>query len=128
MRASRVVLIALAGLAGCESAPVDEGRHIFGIVTSSTSASTPAERAGPGPFTLRGASGGLVAAQARPPAYEKTHIHNRLYVKTASGEVVVDTDDYFAPGACVEITPSAGERSSTFFSYRSARIAGSDRC
>ena len=128
MRRFLVSSIALGCLAGCAGAVPDEGRHIVGVVTSSTTASTPAERPGPGPFVLFGAVGGLIGAQVMKSADETTYIHNRLYVKTSAGEVVVDTDEYFPSGSCVEITPSVGEQSSTFFSYRSARVTPSDKC
>lgn len=96
----------------------------MGVVTSSTSASTSVGR--PGPFTLVGAAGGLLGTRASVD--EERHIHNRLYVKTASGELTVDTDQYFPAGSCVEIMPYAGERFSTFFPYNSARVVRSDHC
>ena len=127
MRRALISWIVLDCLAGCAQSTVpDEGRPLVGVVTSSTSATTPVER--PGPFTLVGAAGGLVGTRAAASVDEQMHIHNRLYVKTAAGEVVVDTDEYFQPGACVEITPSIGEPSATFFSYRSAQIVQSDKC
>jgi hypothetical protein len=120
-------LIALACLAGCaESTVLDEGRDIVGVVTASTSASTSVGR--PGPFTLVGAAGGLAGTRTAASVDGEMHIHNRLYVKTAAGEVVVDTDDYFPPGSCVQITPSLGEPSASFFAYRSAWIVQSDKC
>jgi hypothetical protein len=127
MRRLLLSLIVLDGLAGCAQAPVlDEDPHRVGVVTSSTSASTSVGR--PGPFTLVGAAGGLVGARAAASVDDEMHIHNRLYVKTAAGEVVVDTDEYFPPGSCVQITPSIGEASATFFPYRSARVIPSDQC
>ena len=108
------------------SASREDDVDIVGIVTSSTSASTSMGR--PGPFTLVGAAGGLVGTHAAASVDEETHIHNRLYVKTPSGELTVDTDQYFPSGSCVEITPFAGERSSTFFPYGSAQLARSDHC
>ena len=112
-------------LAGCGSIVLDEGRHIVGVVTAATSASTPAEGPDPGPFMLSGARGGLVPVKS---ADGKTYLHNRLYVKTAAGEVVIDTDEYFPSGSCVEITPSIGGQSPTFFSFGSARVLSSDKC
>jgi len=128
MRRLAIVSAAIASLTGCGSVALDEARHILGVVTSSTTASTPADRPGLRPFMIVGATGGLVAAQTGTSPDGTIYIHNRLYVKTDSGEVVVDTDDYFPPGSCVEITPAIGEQSSTFFSYRSARIVASDKC
>jgi len=127
MRRLLVCCLALDCLAGCaQSTALGEGQPIVGVVTSSTSATTAVER--PGPFTLVGAAGGLVGTRAAASVDEQIHIHNRLYVKTTAGEVVVDTDDYFPPGSCVEITPSVGEQSATFFSYRSAQIVQAGKC
>jgi hypothetical protein len=122
-----ILSVMVGGLSDC-SGPVtlDEALHIVGVVISSTSASTPVER--PGPFTLVGAAGGLVGTRAKASVDEETHIHNRLYVRTAWGELTVDTDQYFPTGSCVEIKPFAGERSGTFFPYGSAQLARSDHC
>jgi len=125
MRRLSLSLLALC-LAGCASASRDEESHILGIVTSSTSASTTVGR--PGPFTLVGAAGGLLGTRAAASVDEETHIHNRLYVKTDSGELTVDTDQYFPEGSCVEILPFAGDRHSTFFPYNSAHIVRSKHC
>ena len=128
MRRSLIPLVVLGCLAGCGSVALDEGQHIVGVVMSVTSASTPAARPGPGPFMVVGAAGGLVGPKAQKSADGKMYLHNRLYVKTSSGEVIVDTGEYFPEGSCVEITPLAGEQSPTFFSYGSARVLRSDQC
>ncbi|HTM61331.1 MAG TPA: hypothetical protein VL199_13320 [Burkholderiales bacterium] len=127
MRRLLISFIVLDCLAGCaESTSLDEGQHIVGVVTSTSSATTPVQR--PGPFTLVGAAGGLLGTRAAASVDGQMHIHNRLYVKTTAGEVVVDTDEYFAPGSCVEITPLIGEQSVAFFPYRSAQIVQSGKC
>jgi hypothetical protein len=76
---------------------------------------------------LFGAVGGLLYGQAVKSADGTRYLHNRLYVKTPSGELVVDTDSWLPRGACVEITPSVGQQSN-FYPYRSARVTESDKC
>lgn len=122
-------LVALAFLMiGCTTPVTDASRRLAGVVTESRTTSQRADRPGIMPYALFGLLGALAYDEAVKVADTRVTFLNRSYVKTASGEIVVDWNEYFSPGTCLEIVPTANATSSSFFPFGSARVVRSDGC
>ena len=128
-RHSSLIFACLMFLAGCAAVTKEEeSRRVYGVVTESRTTSERVERPGQTPYGQIGGVGGIAQGEAAKSGGRQVTMVNRLFLKTAAGEVIVDFDEFFVPGTCVEVTPKRGVASSNYYPFGTARVARAGKC